>query len=270
MKTLLFAIACAFLVTLVSCRNETEESEAMTDDSQGHSTRSSKAERENYAANREARSGRAKDNINDLPDSLMATLNSPMPEWLKIGESISTQSTEVSTPELASSGHFQRGPFGSRDVLDIDGKQLNLNDTWKQVSWVSINPSRSRIALQLANESQIREVDSEGNVSSEASDLPMINYDAERRWFFGSWQWISDNELIAPMNIQSTDGYSVVSSNLYLFNANNKTLSQVSISTKNNYIEEGGIEVRVVSNRKVLLDIGGEFFEITIPSEVSD
>jgi hypothetical protein len=270
MRIIQYAFALVIFPTLASCSKDKEESESTTDDLPSHSTRSSNANRNDYVSDRKPNRDRERDNINDLPDSLRNTLQSPKPEWLQIGRDVSSDSVNVSSPKIAKPSNFQRGPFGSRLALELNGSSLTLGETWKQVSWVALNPSGSKVALQLANESQIRYVDSEGNVSSEGSALPMMNYDAERRWFFGSWQWISDNELIAPMNIQSTDGYSIVSSHLYIFDADTKTLSRVIVKDLNTITEESGMEIRNVSNRIVLLDIAGEFIEVTIPSEDSD
>lgn len=266
MKTMKKLIFFAILCSLFSCNKEKDKQEVSANDAKSQSSGYSASKRKENNSDRASNDRRRHDHIDDLSQFTKDILNSPKPDWLQIGRPVSAQLANVPAPEIEYSRNLRLRPFGSRDVIELFGKKLTFSDTWKRVVWVSLNPSGSKIALQLGNESQIRQVDIDGNVSDEYSSLPLMNYDSERRWFFGSWQWVSDNELIAPMNIDSTDGYSTVRADIYLFNIDSNTLRRLDIANRDLITSSESIEIRGIIDRRALISISGDVFEISIPS----
>lgn len=264
MKTMNSLVFCFVLLTLISCNREKEVESS--DDTKSESSRYSTNIRNDNRVDRGSNESRRHDHIDDLSQFTRDILNSPTPAWLHIGEPASSKLVNVQKQESTITRHLRFRPFGSRNTIDLHGKKLTLSETWKRVVWVSINPSGTKIALQLGNDPQIRQVDKDGNVSEVASSLPLMNYDSERRWFFGSWQWISDNELIAPMNIQSTDGYSTVGVDIYLFDTDSNTLRRLDIDNKELIASGESIRIRGIIDRRALISISGDVFEVSIPS----
>jgi hypothetical protein len=162
---------------------------------------------------------------------MKAFLNSPPPQWLKLGSSIRPEAVDT-PPELEKVKSRSVAPNGRFREIVIDGVNLKLPILASVMTWVAVSPDSKRVVLERGEICEVRDVEPDGVVSDSGIPLPELNFESDRRWMLTRWSWISDTELVTSLNRPTADGDSIAESKLYYYNLGTRNLREVDLPGK--------------------------------------
>ena len=188
------------------------------------------------------------------------------PLWLKLGNPVSTHANEDkgSIRWLFKSGTSMKELFvGRQKVTSIASGAIELPDSLSRsvLMYALVNPDKTRAIISKGGTTISAGVYAirDGKVVEDSSeDIPVINFDDERRWNINWESWISNEEIVGTINEEDVSGDMIVRTGLYLYDTSKKELRQIEIPKQEGQIQDPGIGIVAAAPNALLVTNGGK------------
>ena len=190
----------------------------------------------------------------------------PPPPWLKIGKAVTTRiaSDTTSIQWTRKIGTTMQEVFSEKKkVYSIASGKVNLPKSLSGISLTSamVNDRYSRALICKSGYQLSADVYDikEGLVIEESrQEVPVINFDDQRRWHISWKSWISDSMIVGIMDEPDLRGEGPVREAIYLYDTNKRELQHVKMPDGATFKAGNVMAILAVAPDFLLMEMNGK------------